>query len=124
MRRVIVAVAFTALVLQFLLSGIQKLAKTRTCDDAKLIERFLGKNCPFNLSILLLAGLWEVIASLTVLATTYFETHFELRRIALLSLVVFTVLATLMFKVTPKFKYFGFISNVSVAGGLVVAAAI
>ena len=119
--RILVAIAFTALVAQFLLSGIQKLVNTRDCDDAKLMERFLGSNCALNIATLLFAGLWEVTASLIVLLTTYFDTHLALRRIALISLVVFTVLVTLMFKVKP-FKYFAFISNVSVAGGLAIAA--
>ena len=73
-------------------------------------------------ALLLLAGVWEVGASLVVLGTTYFDVHLTWRRIALVSLVVFTVLATLMFKVYPKVKYYGLLSNVSVAGGLALAA--
>lgn len=120
--RLALCVAFTALVLQFLLSGYHKLAHTRTCKDAQLVERFFGKSCPFNMSILLLAGVWEVMASLAVLWTTYSDTRRDIRRVALLSLLVFTVLATLMFKTSPL-KYYGLISNVSVAGGLAIAAA-
>ena len=44
------------------------------------------------------------------------------RRLALVSLVVFTVAATLLFKVWPKVKYYGLLANVSVAGGLALAA--
>ena len=120
--RLTLALAFTALVLQFLLSGVQKLLNTRTCDDAKMMEKLFGENCPFNMALLLLAGVWEVGASLVVLGTTYFDVHLTWRRIALVSLVVFTVLATLMFKVYPKVKYYGLLSNVSVAGGLALAA--
>lgn len=120
--RLTLALAFTALVLQFLLSGIQKLANTRSCDDAKMMERVFGPHCPLNMAILLLAGVWEVVASLVVLGTTYFDTHVEWRRLALVSLVVFTVAATLLFKVWPKVKYYGLLANVSVAGGLALAA--
>lgn len=122
--RLTLALAFTALVLQFLLSGIQKLVNTRSCDDAKMMERVFGPHCPFNMTILLLAGAWEVVASLVVLGTTYFDAHVEWRRVALVSLVVFTLAATLMFKVWPKVKYYGLMANVSVAGGLALAAAL
>ena len=119
--RLTLALATTALVIQFLLSGIQKLVNTRSCDDAKMLDRLFGDRCPFNMTVLLLAGAWEVVASLLVLGTTYFGVHDEWRRIALSSLAVFTVLATLMFKVYPL-KYYGLLANISVAGGLVLAA--
>ena len=120
--RIVIAAAFTALVAQFLLSGVQKLVNTRSCDDAKMLERLFGDRCPFNVSLLLLAGAWEVAASVVVLFATYTDSHHELRRYALASLVAFTLLATAMFKVWPRVKYYGLISNLSVAGGLAVAA--
>ena len=57
-----------------------------------------------------------------VLVATYTDSHREVRRYALASLVAFTLLATAMFKVWPSVKYYGLISNLSVAGGLAVAA--
>ena len=120
--RLALALALTALVLQFLLSGITKIVRTRTCNDAKMLERLFGEHCPFNMTILLLAGVWEVVASLIVLGTTYLDVHVEWRRFALVSLVVFTALATLMFKVYPTVKYYGLMANISVAGGLGLAA--
>ena len=116
--RLIVAVATTALVAQFLVSGMNKLMYTRTCGDAKIMERVFGPHCPFNVTVLIFAGVWEVVSSLVVLGTTYLDTQLQWRRIALVSLVVFTVLATLMFKRTRL----GIMANVSVAGGLGIAA--
>ena len=59
---------------------------------------------------------------MVVLVATYTDSHHEMRRYALASLVAFTLLATAMFKVWPSVKYYGLISNLSVAGGLAVAA--
>ena len=116
--------ALTMLVLMFLLSGVNKLMRTRTCHDARVMEKVFGKRCTFNFVILLLAGLWEVVAAGVVLYATFVdESAYKLRRQALVSLAVFTVLATAMFKTMP-FKYFGFMSNVSVTGGLLLASAV
>ena len=85
--------------------------------DAKVMERVFGKDCRFNVTILLLAGLWEVIASTPVLATTYVDAGRAWRQTALVALVVFT-LATILFKRTRL----GVLSNLSVAGGLMLAS--
>ena len=112
LKRVILSIATTLLVLQFLLSGVQKLVNTRGCAGAKIMEKLFGDRCAFNVTVLVLAGIWEVVASIAALATTFLEIAPLVRSLALLSLAVFTVLATLMFKVYPKLKYYGLISNV------------
>ena len=120
---VLVAVALTLLVSQFLTSGVSKLVQTRTCNDAKILDQFFGKRCWATLPTLLLAGLWEVVASCIVLyVTLYARGHKRARSYALLSLALFTVLATLMFKLEWPKRWYGFISNVSVTGGLLLAA--
>lgn len=114
--------ALTMLVLMFLLSGANKLLYTRTCRDAMMMEKVFGKRCTFNFVVLILAGVWELLAAGAVLYTTYVdEAAYKLRQRALRSLALFTVLATLMFKTMPL-KYLGFISNVSVTGGLLIAS--
>lgn len=121
-KRVVISLAMTLLVLQYVLSGFQKILFTRSCKDADLMKGMLGDRCVLNMTVLILAGIWELAASAAALYTTYTDTHEQLRMISLLSLAVFTVLATLMFKVWPKVKYYGLISNVAVTGGLVLAS--
>ena len=121
-RRALIKSGMVLLVSQYLISGVFKLVQTRTCDDARHMERVFGDRCWLNVPVLLLAGVWEVAASLIVLGTTLTDRHLLWRSYALVSLAVFTVLATLMFKLDPL-KWYGLISNVSVTGGLLVAAA-
>lgn len=119
--RLVLSAAFTALVLQFLVSGVAKLVNTKTCDDTKMLERVFGEHCPLNMVLLLAAGAFEILASLVVMGTTYFDEYIGLRRWALVALAAFTVLVTLLFKLRP-YKHYGFMANVSVAGGLALAA--
>lgn len=122
LKKIVVLAALTLLLIQFLASGFFKITHTRSCSDAKLLDELFGDRCGFNMSVLILAGIWELIASLIALTSAYFDIFPELRRLALLSLALFTIIATLMFKIKPKLKYYGIMSNISVTGGLILAS--
>lgn len=114
----------TLLVFQFVVSGVKKLVMTNSCDDAKQMEFLVGKRCAMSVILLLLAGIWEVIASAAVVLPTYFHSHLSIRKIALFSLVVFTVIVTILFKLPlwgRPLKFYGLLSNLSVTGGLLAA---
>tara|TARA_B100000683_G_scaffold249691_1_gene264128 strand:- start:2715 stop:3083 length:369 start_codon:yes stop_codon:yes gene_type:complete len=120
MNRVLLNAAASLLVLQFLFSGVIKIFKTRTCSDAALMERVFGDRCALNMTVLILAGIWEVVASLGVIVPTVANRFSHVRRVCLYSLAVFTALATAMFKLRPL-KYYGLMANLSTIGGLLLA---
>ena len=103
----------------FLISGIYKLI------DPSLSMKKLAK-CPFVtlknsrllFIIIILAGLWEIIASLAV----YFGNKKQ-QLTGVYSLALFTILATLLCHFPPLgFTYYPFISNVTTLGGLLCLA--
>tara|TARA_B110000977_G_C11087840_1_gene495465 strand:- start:1969 stop:2313 length:345 start_codon:yes stop_codon:yes gene_type:complete len=103
----------------FLLSGIYKLIDP-SLSMRKLAEcPFVGiKNNKLLIIIIIIAGLWEIIASLAV----YFGNKRQ-NVLGIYSLVVFTILATLLCHFPPMgFKYYAFISNITTLGGLLCLA--
>lgn len=124
-------VGILLLILMFLLSGIEKLRNTRGCPDAQQVMTALSAfgvggggrlKCTLAVAILLIGAVWEIASSCAVVWGLW-SGHKTAERSGLLSLALFTVLATLMFKLIPKFKYHAFMANVSVFGGLLAAAA-
>ena len=103
----------TLVVLMFIVSGLYKLY-----DPLPSVVRLSKKATylPKNLVpvIIFLAGLWELVAGLMV-----YSRHRSTRILGLYMLVVFTILATLIFYFPPTgMKYYPFISNITTIGGL------
>ena len=100
------------LTVMFLISGVYKLY-----DPSLSIQKLtnvLPQYKSYIANIIALAGVWEVVASALVL----FGTRYYAKQ-AVLSLIVFTVVATLLFHYPPQgMKYYPFISNVTTVGGL------
>lgn len=105
--------------IMFLISGIYKLI------DPSLSMKKLAR-CPFItiknnrllLIIIILAGLWEIAATVSL----YFGNKTQQLN-GVYSLAVFTVLATLLCHFPPMgITYYPFISNVTTLGGLLCLA--
>ena len=135
----VLAIGLVLLTLQFFLSGLNKVVYTRSCYDARQLAQFFGERCWINVPAMLVAGVWQLIASGIVIGASISllggsTDHSASPRwryatkMALLSLVLFTVLVTLMFKTRPRewaskpALYYGFISNVAVTGGLLATS--
>jgi len=102
----------------FLISGVYKLIDP-SIGVSKLMKcSSFFKNKSTIVSIVLLAGIWEIVASMYV----YFGSRNN-QKLALYSLVVFTILATLLCHFPPVgHVYYPFISNVTTIGGLLSLA--
>ena len=107
--------------LMFFLSGIEKIYRfSKTTMD------FSNKiNIPLTLSKLVISGviLLEIIAPIIIVSYTFTGLFnlFPLFKTSLISLIVFTILATIMYH--NPFKggknYYEFITHLSIIGGLV-----
>ena len=111
------------LVTMFAYSGARKLFQPVRCDKNQL-SHLLDVACDDVLvrALLFGAGVWEVVASGIVYAWALQPSGpaagWKKKR-AVDSLLAFTVLVTLMFKI-PKGRVIATLSNLSVAGGLMV----
>lgn len=106
--------------LMYFLSGIEKIyAFSKTTMD------FSNKiNIPLTLSKLVISGviLLEIIAPIIIISYTFTGLFnlLPLFKIALISLIVFTILATIMYHNPFKSSkhYYEFITHLSIIGGL------
>lgn len=106
------------LVAMFLGSGLRKVARLGNIQTKQFTEVF---KLPFALAraLVLAAGVLEVAAvALIVVGESKGQKKFS--RMGVLALAGFTVVATLAFKVYPKFKQTQFAANMSVLGGLLL----
>lgn len=117
MKEMIYLKALTTIM--FLISGIYKLI------DPSISMKKLAK-CPFVtiqnskllMLIIILAGIWELAASIFVYIGNKKQQVYSVY-----SLALFTVLATLLCHFPPTgFTYYPFISNVTTLGGLLCLA--
>mgnify|MGYP004412869207 CR=1 FL=1 len=105
--------------IMFAISGFYKLydpsigmRKLSGCNPS------LFKNQTFLYLIVLLAGIWELLACLGI----YFGSKNQ-QLYGIYSLILFTILATLLCHFPPvKHVYYPFISNVTTIGGLLCLA--
>ena len=109
------------LVLMFALSGFQKIMKLGDLQTKQFTDVF---KLPYNVAkaLVFLAGVLEVIGSGLILMHEMKPTSKSKKtaRQAVLALIAFTIAATLVFKVYPKFKMIQTLSNMSVLGGLIL----
>lgn len=115
MKNLYLKIAIVLFTVMFIVSGTYK---TFTLGNSES-KRFSNKvGTPENLSkiIVFLAGLFELIASALIIYGIFTNNDF-IAEIGVYGLIIFTVLATLIFYVSP-FKYQPFLSNLSVIMGL------
>lgn len=112
---IIIQISIFLIVLMFIISGVDKTVSLGTSE----MSRFSIKTgLPSDISqiIVLGAGIYELLASLMVLYGTI-NNEPILASIGTYMLILFTILATLIFYTTPL-KYKPFLSNLSVIAGL------
>lgn len=112
---IIIQISIFLIVLMFIISGVDKTTSLGTSE----MSRFSIKTgLPSDISqiIVLGAGIYELLASLMVLYGTI-NNEPILASIGTYMLILFTILATLIFYTTPL-KYKPFLSNLSVIAGL------
>lgn len=115
--------ASIALIIPFLISGLSKINVYSSSFAFDVKRMPLISDTPFAMIIVFLAGIWEIVASSTIINDVLFDedTHERLSgksEIACVSLIVFTVIATLLFYVFPKLKFRALASNISTVAGL------
>ena len=117
-----------AIVLMFLISGVLKIIPNplRTFDinrTTKAFSRFYLPKNPLLISLIVLAvGIYEVVASGIIIYDVNLDEKHKYRlsslsKMAVLSLMIFTMLTTVMFYLIP-FKMRPFLSNLSTLAGL------
>ena len=113
--QIITQLSIFLIVLMFIISGLDKILSL----GASEMSRFAIKTgLPIDISqiVVLATGIYELIASGMVLYGT-FNKDLKLASVGSYMLILFTILATLVFYTMP-IKYKPFLSNLSVIAGL------
>ena len=98
----------------FFISGGTKVASLGASESARLATKL--PVAEYSQMIVLLAGLFELISSLAVVYGSVYDNK-DIAKFGIYGLILFTVLATLIFYAFP-FKYKPALSNLSVISGL------
>ena len=112
-----VPVAAVLLLLTFLVSGVSKIVSLGSIDAARF-SKLTGIPAPFSAAIITCAGIWELI-SCTLIYQGFATSNKALVNMGAQMLVAFTIAATLIFYVKP-FKQIPVLTNLSMAGGLLL----
>lgn len=108
--------AVVLFVLMFILSGGNKILNYKSpASEALRFSRKTGISMINSENIVLLAGFWELISAGIIIYSIYYDKTYL--KTGVYSLMLFTLLATLIFYSMP-FKYKPFLSNLSVFTGL------
>lgn len=111
------------LVLMFMYSGLKKLIKLGN-TETKQFTNVYGLSKPVARFLVFSAGLLEVVASGIILWYEFSGTNSSTRNTivnyAVSALIVFTILATLLFKIYPRVKMSPLLANLSVLAGLIM----
>ena len=108
--------AVVLFVLMFIISGGNKVLNYKSpASEALRFSRKTGISMINSENIVLLAGFWELISAGIIIYSIYYDKTYL--KTGVYSLMLFTLLATLIFYTIP-FKYKPFLSNLSVFTGL------
>ena len=110
MKTTSVKITSSLLILMFIISGISKITTFGANESKRLSKKI---NIPKNYSqlIVFLAGIWEIISSIILLIGIW-NFNKTLIHYGSLSLIIFTIMATLIFYTLP-FKHLPFLSNLT-----------
>ena len=111
------------ILLMFFLSGLQKIYLQGNIQTKQLI---VFSNY-FNIALtqqqskhlVLIAGLIEVLAVLSIVYGEIYKKYLYINY-GILTLILFTIIVSIVFKLYPKFKKIQLLSNLSVLGGLLL----
>tara|TARA_B100001175_G_scaffold249209_1_gene216259 strand:+ start:72 stop:461 length:390 start_codon:yes stop_codon:yes gene_type:complete len=113
--QVITQVAIFLIVLMFIISGYNKIVSFGTSEMTRFSLK-TGLSLSLSQYIVLAAGIFELLASGLVLYGTFMSAP-NIAIIGAYMLILFTILATIVFYAIP-FRYKPFLSNLSVMAGL------
>ena len=99
-------------------SGAQKIFKMGDTQTKQFTNVFQIPYCIAKM-LVFIAGIIE-IASVTLIFVGEQRGDRNMSRKGVEGLIVFTILATLIFKIYPRFKMIQFFSNMSILGGLIL----
>lgn len=102
-------------ILMFIISGFNKVVSLGDSESLRFSNK-TGINQDISKYIVLLAGLIELISCLVIIYGI-FNSNISIAKYGIYSLILFTILATLIFYAFP-IKYKPLLSNISVATGL------
>lgn len=106
-----IKLASSFLILMFIVSGFTKVITLGNSESKRLSKKLINLNNNLSQLIVFSAGLWELLASAIILYGIWnFNTNYL--QIGSLMLVLFTIMATLIFYVFP-FKHLPFLSNLT-----------
>lgn len=104
------------MMIMFIISGYNKTISLGESEAGRLASK-TGLTSDISQMIVLAAGLYELLSSGLVLYGT-FAKDANIALIGGYMLILFTILATLIFYTFPEFNYKPFLSNLSVVSGL------
>ena len=111
-----VKIASSFLILMFVISGISKVVTLGKSESERLSKKLMNMDLKLSQFIVFSAGLWELIGSALILYGIWnFNSNYL--HFGSLMLVIFTIMATLIFYVFP-FKHLPFLSNLTTASAL------
>ena len=106
-----VKIVSSFLILMFIVSGLSKVITLGNSEAKRLSKKLINVNKEFSQLIVFGAGIWELLGSAIILYGIWnFNTHYL--QIGSIMLVLFTIMATLIFYVFP-FKHLPFLSNLT-----------
>ena len=117
----LLVVSSILITLLFFLSGFHKII-----DFVNVSKGFAGKtSIPLTLAKLIIIGviLLEIVAPLIITLQAYQNNNNNIiyTKLSILSLILFTILATLIYHFPPTgSNYYSFMSNLSTLGGLIM----
>tara|TARA_Y100000389_G_scaffold204783_1_gene259606 strand:+ start:420 stop:800 length:381 start_codon:yes stop_codon:yes gene_type:complete len=108
--------AIIVFLLMFFISGGTKVSSLGASESARLATKLPEGIVDYSQMLVLLAGLFELISSFAIVYGSVYDDK-DLAIYGIYGLILFTVLATLIFYAFP-FKYKPALSNLSVISGL------
>lgn len=108
--------AIITFVTMFVLSGISKVSSLGSSESVRLASKLPEGISEFSQTIVLLAGIFELVSSFAVVYGSFYEKP-DIAIYGIYGLILFTLLATLVFYTFPL-KYKPTLSNLSIASGL------
>lgn len=117
----LILIATIYITLLFFISGFHKIK-----DFMKTVKGFMNKtNIPLSLAKIIISGviLLEIVAPFIIALYSYNSNPklYTYTKLSLLGLIIFTILATLIYHFPPFGEnYYSFMSNLSTLGGLLL----
>lgn len=122
-KKICSLIAIVTILSMFIISGVYKFLQTD--KYISMLQEKIGGSKQLNKFLIICAALLQILGSLLIITihtlSLFGQTHSNLKifsTLAVIALTLFTLLATYLFKTLSKENPWPFLSNISVAGGL------